>query len=636
MALGNIDKIMNEKNAGAVRIPDLDWLMLTDEDSKNIPTPHNVEIVPELQETWGNTDTSSAKLISNKIRSEKASSDMHISSEDISGVINTAKKEIMLGLTGKPLAQKLASVYPKNLIAASKDKLSKLAEEQGLLGSVYVDLSPFDSCDHAARVLGKNKIRLAKYVVGEPKRHVCASHHTGFCKVLNKKVSDTVDYNSKLLSDYTIHLRMAGALKRDEEVESKETLREAILKSSGIREAVSFNSNDIPTIDRERPVSLEASVEDLQKALMDQVQSEIPQKSQFEELKPVLAFIQNQMLKGKMGSALKESISKRIPQDTIKKYAKEIKKAVGLQGLLGNVYVDVSYYDNADQAVKAIKTASTSPTYVIQTEKYHELDNTLERVSNVTGCEILPRDGKIRSNIASSYIDDLQFSSRISSDMAENARSRIEAGENVLGVLREAYMNSINYKSPKREGGQPGRFHQQISRKYANRDKLKSAAYKAIEAGFPIEKVENRLMQEIPATEAVGMVRQIISSVKEIDANVLSNCTKEKYRFSSDAILKKASKCDNCVRFTCAGCTSLGLRFASSEKDIISIDPKTEKVMFKENPDVERENMNKEFDMPDYSGSNINVDLDKMRSAEALDIDTSFNLSGLDDTLKDL
>lgn len=632
MALGDIAGMMEEKNASAVRVPDLDWLMLTADDAKNIPTPHDVEIIPQLEETWGNTDASSAHLINNQVKSEVRASDK-IAASDVEGLVLAAKKDMMLGYNGKSLSQRLASTYPRNLLIAAKDKLVKLAEEQGLLGGVYVDLSPFDSCEHAARVLGKNKIRLAKFVVGNPKGKKCASHNEGYCKSLGKSVLEDVDYNSTLLRDYTDHLRMAGVISKNESISSKENLREALLKASTIRDA-NMMETEVPTVEAERPLELQASLSDLQETLLAEAKAQTA--SQSDELRPVLAFIQNELLKGKMGSDLKEAIAKNIPQPTIGKFASQIKKAVSLQGLLGNVYVDVSYYNDFDEAVEAIKTAHTSPSYVIQTRKNGEFDETLERVAAVTGCELLPRDGKVSSKIASSYIDDLQFNSRISSDMAEDARSKIEAGDNVLGVLREAYMQSINYTPPKKEGGQPGRFHQTVSHKYANRDKLKAAAYKAVEAGFAIEKIEAKLMQEVPAVEATGMVRGVIASVKEIDANVLSNCTKERYQLSTDAVLKKASKCSNCIRSTCVGCTALGLRFASAEEAVVSIDPKTEKVQLDENPDLERANINKEFDMPSISGENVNVQLDELRSAEASNIDTTFSMDGLDSTLKDI
>ena len=139
------------------------------------------------------------------------------------------------------------------------------------------------------------------------------------------------------------------------------------------------------------------------------------------------------------------------------------------------------------------------------------------------------------------------------------------------------------------------------------------------------------------------MVRTVIAAVREIDANVLTKCSKEKYQFSLDVRLKKASKCDGCIMSSIGGCTKLGLKFAETakkdekKKDApkTNVDPKTEKVLLKDNPDETQKNIRKEFDMDDYAGSNVNIALDKMRGQDKLGMDVSFNSVGLDDVLKD-
>ena len=155
--------------------------------------------------------------------------------------------------------------------------------------------------------------------------------------------------------------------------------------------------------------------------------------------------------------------------------------------------------------------------------------------------------------------------------------------------------------------------------------------------------------QHIPTAEAVSIVRNVIASVKEIDANVLTKCAIERYQFSPDVSLKKAKKCDDCIMCSTAGCTKHGLVFAKDkskkedkkedtkqDKSKANIDMKTEKVLFEENPDLTQMNIRKEFDMPDYLGSNINVSLEKMRGQDKLSMDISFSTEGLDDNLKNL
>lgn len=634
MALGDISKIMGD-NDSVAKIPDLDWASIDLESKDNIPVPMNVEIVPQLVESWTYTGKDkTANIIPNHTSS--AHKIEKISSEDVKGVLNSAKKEIMTGLSGKALAQKLSSTYPPKLIKAAANELQKLAEEQGLLGNVYVDLSPFDSCKDAARSLGANKIRLAKYVVGMPKRHVCASHHQGICKELKKKVVASIEYDEETLLEYTDHLRVAGLLDAQDNLTSKEDLRAALLYKGENKTAKTKKEKNLPS----------KTFEEVQKAFSSEIskktaaiQEEI-RVDRFSEVRPVLAFMQNEMLKGHMGESLKEAIQSRYTEDVIKAYAPEIKKLASLQGLLGNVYVDVSLYSDAEEAIHSIKNASTSPSYVIQTVKANEFDNLAEKVAKSTGCLTLPRDGKIDIKIASSYIDDLQFNDRISAEKANVLRGTLEASENVLGTLREAFISTQDYKPAKREGGVKGYYRQETGNKYDSRDNVKEAAYKAVTAGVAIDKVESKLSTLIPTAEAAGMVRDVLANVKEVDANVLSNCTTEKYHFSPEARIKEASKCSSCILKNCDMCMSQGIKFASAKEDVedvIKLDANTKKVLLNENPDVVRDDMSLEKDLADSRwGSGNNIMLDTLSKQANQEVDNSFSNDGLDAGLADI
>jgi hypothetical protein len=632
---------MDDKNASAIRVPDLDWLMLTADSNKNIPVPMNVETIPQLEENWKRTGEASTSLIPNIIKSEGVSPSDKIKAEDIRDVVLAAKKEMMKGSTGKVLASKLAALYPKNLIRAAKDELIKLASEQGLLGKVYIDLSPFDSCQEAARVLGPSRIRLAKYIVGKPRRHVCSSHLGGYCKELRKDVVEAMDYNADILSAYTTHLRVAGMIGPEDVIDSKDMLRSALLKASESTRPETVQSQKKEP-ERVTPVTAAQALERDQafasQLLKDAVEAEGDKsRSRFLEARPFVAFIQDEMLKGRTGNSLKEAIIKKYPSDVIAKFSSELRKMASLQGLLGNIYVDVSYYNSPEEAVFAIKNAHTNPSYLVQSVKFGKFDDTLQQVASKTGCEILPRDGKIDATVATSYIDDLQFTKKISSDQAEDSRKRIVAGENVLGVLKNLYIDSINYKPAIREGGVKAYFYQEPIKKYANREKLKEATYKAVEAGFSIEKIEEKLASQIPTAEAVGIVRSVIASVKEIDANVLTKCPMEQYQLSHDAKIKKAAKCKNCIMAVEVGCTKQGLKFAAKEEaPKANIDPKTEKVSLAENPDVTQMTIQQEYDMPQHGGQSINIDLDNMRDKKALDFDITFNSEGMDLNLTNL
>jgi hypothetical protein len=634
---------MDDKNASAIRVPDLDWLALSDKDVKNIPVPMNIEIIPQLQENWKRTGEASATLIPNSIRSEETAPSDKITEQSIRDVVMAAKKEMMNGSTGKALATKLAALYPKNLIKAAKEDLIKLANEQGLLGKVYVDISPYDSCEEAARLLGPSRIRLAKFVVGKPRRHICSSHLGGYCKELRKSVVEAMDYNKDILADYTTHLRTAGMIGPEDVIDSKDMLRSALLKAAESKmpkiQPIKESTSKLAKLSKEDALKVDnAFANHLMKEAMDAEGDK--ERVRFMEARPFIAFIQDEMLKGKIGNSLKESVLKRFAPDIIQKFSNELRKVASLQGLMGNLYVDVSYYDSPEDAVRAIKTASTNPNYIMQSVRLSDFDDTLRRVASKTGCTVLPRDGKIDSKIASSYIDDLQFTQRISSDQAEKSRKRIASGDNVLKVLKDTYASSINYKRPVKVGGVQASFYQEPTtvKHTVDRGKLKEATYKAVEAGFSIDKIETKLAAQIPTAEAVGLVRGVVASVKEIDANVLDNCSTDKYQISLGATIKKASKCAGCVMSTDAGCLKQGFKFTAAkkvtpgkEKPMVGVDPKTEKVELPENPDEVQKTIQEEFDLPPHGSLNINIDLDNMRSYDKdASFDIGFSTDGID------
>jgi hypothetical protein len=66
------------------------------------------------------------------------------------------------------------------------------------------------------------------------------------------------------------------------------------------------------------------------------------------------------------------------------------------------------------------------------------------------------------------------------------------------------------------------------------------------------------------------------------------------------------------------------------------LDPKTEKVLSKDNPDETRKDMQQEYDMKDDFGSGMNVALDKMNKKEAQDVSVEFSRDGIDGNLSDI
>lgn len=600
-----------EQDKDKVSIPDLDWLSLAKEGYDNIPTENPVEVIPQLQEAWTHTKENTTHFIPNAVSIvEKKASDSEMTAA-VSDLVDYAKKQMMMGLNGKALASKLGGLFPSGLIKLAKDQLVKLAGEQHLLGNVYVDLSPFSTCQEAAKILGPNRVRLAKYVTGSPKKCSCTSHAGGYCKELKKKVVVSMEYTPELLTEYGKHLHIAGVISDPSTITSKETLQGAFVKT-----AVShvYAAAKVAEEEKDPKDIKEAFAKEVEKSSSENEKDAAQRR--FYDVRPILAYMQNQMLKGKTGDALKASIQANFSSHEIAKYAKEIQKVAGLQGLMGNVYVDISYYRDAAEATKAIKTASTSPLYIIQSMKKSAYDDSLLRVAKATGCSELPKDGKIDKAVVASYLTDLQFNNKVGSDTASTLRGRLEAGENPLTLVREGYIASTQYKPVKREGGVKAEVFVGTQKKSSDRDVLQGSVKKALDAGISIDKVEEKLASVISTAEAAGMVRNVLASLDEVDASCLPNCTKDRYHFKHEASLKLAAKCDDCILKGHMACTKLGLKFAGQknlDKAYLDLDPKTAKVQFDENPDVSRIDMNQEYDMGDGFGSGMNIAMDNLR-----------------------
>jgi len=615
--MDNITSHFNESSAA--QIPDLDWLSLKAGEKKNIPTANNVRAIPELQEQWSKNSDKSTTLSPNSSAAAKPTK-KDVSKEEIEGVVKSAKIAAMSGITGKMLAQELNGKYPKDLIAASREELERVASEQGLLGNVYVDLSAFNSCKEAANKLGSNKIRSAQYVIGDCK-HVCASHHTGYCSELKKKVVEKLAYDEVLLDSYEKHLRVLGKIASGEKIDSKGALQEALLKSNA--PAADNKSGEAVFKDSNKSFEdLEKNKKAFEKELSNREASirEGQASDRFKSAKPVLAFIQNNMLKGKIGNSLKEVISRNYSEEVIAKYASEINKMVSLQGLLGNVYADVSYYDSPKEAIRCIKQASTSPQYLVQTVTAGGFDDTLEVVSKATGCAILPKDGSIDTKIAHSYIDDIMFSDRIALDKGVEFKNAIEAGENALGIIREAFLATLNHKKKVKTAGVKATIAPSWGKSSkVNSDHLKTASYKALKSGVSLEDVESKLASYLPAVEVAGLVDEVLASVKEVDANVLGKCTTHKYAFKSDTVIVPSTKCGSCIYNNKTACLKAKLSFKDSAKYLIN--PAGES-------DNNRGDMKKEYDLSD--DPKMEVALSKTASNNDAEVDTSYSNDGID------
>lgn len=611
MDLGNF---MNDNQS----ISNLDWLDVRPGTFDNIPTENQREIIPQLEDSWGGRKDTPLTFVPNS----PCSAGPTVAPDRVMEVITTAKKAMMSGSTGKDLSYKLASLYQIDTLEAAKEELIKLASEQGLLGNVYLDLSVYDTCKEAARDLGVHKVRLAKFAVGKPRKQASFIDDNGYCLDLKKKVVEAVDYSKELLGEYENHLKIAGVISAGDTIDSKETLREALLSKNKIL------ASSMPVEAPKEKVAIDEK--GVESAISDANQKKSSEEEkaaanmQFDMAKPVLAYMQDEMLKGKVGADLKESINKRFTQDTINKFANEIKKVASLQGLLGNVYVDLSYYDSPEAAIKSIRNAKTNPIYLVYNSKKHAFDNTMEKVIQATGCVQLPRDGRIESKIAMSYIEDLKFNDRISSALAEDFLARLAKGENTLEIIKESFVKTASHSKEVRTGGVQG-TELVSTRKTTDNSNLRTAAEKSLSAGISVTDVKDKLAKLVSYSEADGIIKLALKSIPVIDANIISDCKTVKYAFSSDAKIKSASKCSSCSLCVNSSCSMQKLAFVDAK------DPSgmVVDVSILDKSNVRTASTKEAF----FSDEGMNIELGAKKETSSFDVEGLTNRDGLDSNI---
>lgn len=213
-------------------VPNLDWLDVDEEAyayAEKLPK-QNLDVVPDLVEAWTHHDMGSIRHVPNidpdRVREQKWSSngiDVETLQNTVSQIL---RSHIMDGWDASKLASWVRSYVPGEYIPKITPILKKIAEERGLLGTVYIDASLWSECD---RSQGKKyaTIPTVKYVLGKNKCSDCIHNSENRCSVFKKEiVFDVVPYTDDLADEYIHQLKITDSIDIED---PKERIRTAFL-----------------------------------------------------------------------------------------------------------------------------------------------------------------------------------------------------------------------------------------------------------------------------------------------------------------------------------------------------------------------------------------------------------------------
>jgi len=352
--MGDLDKYLNESG----KISDYSWLDIDPKDYKNIPfnsIPEYIAI-PKLEEQW--------KHLKDKHNNPNLTPNMDLNynnkipdktNNDTKDLLDHIKKQMMSGRTGKELVEDIYSRADLKVIKAAMGKITELLKEQGLLGNIYVDPTPFSKCVEGANFTDKRN-KTARYVKEISACSDCIFNKKERCEVYKKTIASDIEYDENLLSFYAKHL--SNLRGKEIVINSKEELKKAFLEKIVVKVKIAEN----------KPIekSEEKTLEDKKKEFEEQYKDLEKQLSNFPTDK-ISKDIANLLIKGYSGKIIKSYIRERYSEEEFKKNKKTFDNILLKQGSLGRVYIesDLIPQENCAAAKDYVKQNASDVKYIV-------------------------------------------------------------------------------------------------------------------------------------------------------------------------------------------------------------------------------------------------------------------------------
>ena len=202
--LGDISSFIKEGS-----VANLDWLDVDERQYRELGAlpKQNLDIAPDMQALWSHDEKSpSTYLVPNKDipRTMGDLSQAHgkLSSDDIlQKVVRVARLALMQSTDLDKFKHELTSRFDRDTLVASRQTLTQVIAERGLLGKYYVDSEDFPTCHQASRQtvdFVKRYAQDSKFVVAKDWCLGCIHSSSPTCAVFQKEIVLDVPYTPAL------------------------------------------------------------------------------------------------------------------------------------------------------------------------------------------------------------------------------------------------------------------------------------------------------------------------------------------------------------------------------------------------------------------------------------------------------
>lgn len=355
--LGDITKLIVEDKKN---LSSLDWLSLSEEEYRAIERlpKQNLDSVPELEKQWSilrpesDFELSQDNVPAPTTPFHSEQPQYHdISSEDKAKMVSEyLKKHYLSGMDIKQAMARLPTAFDKNTLSDPlvKENIKAASSEAGLLGHVYVDPSLFPKCGQGE---GQDFVakfsKQAKFVLAKDECGGCKWAQEGRCAIFKKEIVTEVDYDQNLWSFYQSKAKALGKdlSHIDESMSHKVKIRQASFAPT-IQSQKTFDGKPVLK-DASSHISLEEAREKISSLdIRQEVVSNFRRSNKRQK-------IASRLLQGHHGQQEKDFIYADPDLEDFREHFH----------LLGNLYVDASYFDNEESFVQYREANTHLPLY---------------------------------------------------------------------------------------------------------------------------------------------------------------------------------------------------------------------------------------------------------------------------------
>lgn len=497
-----------------------------------------------LSQIWGDQKDKNIGLVGNTgaladhPAIEKATEDI-----DKAKIISGARKFMMTGGSRQQLDQFLAL---NGQDASTDPGIAGLYDELGLIGNVYMRRDTFDRCEDLKTFWHRHKNPFVEYLYTSEACKGC-NLNIDRCPKSGLIVKDSIEYSPKMLADYQQKLVLSGKCDSAMAIDTKEALRTAFLAEP--RPQTQRSSTRAPNLKpalSHDELTMKAAAEGKRKD--DERQQESLMFARETELKPILRFLQEQMLTGSNLDTLHDSFGRKgFSREIVNKYFDEIKDLLGDDLVRLGLKIVPELYPNCE-SVKKFMTANQNirPKLAVAFQKCMACNHNNGIGCRLLSCSLIKPDEIAPIDVRQLAICNLKDRSLLSPTEASQLEL-IELVQPGQGLKRASQLiDGRKSRTPIRVADAGGQLPRSQELRSAGNSSVILQCVKAINLGFAISSIERKLQTKLASETVKVVIDSAVNLAKTIKAEQLDYCMVRKYPLNSDCQIVFAEKCLPC------------------------------------------------------------------------------------------